>query len=94
MAPEDETLAADTAEIDGFMTVTVMVAAVALTPASFVATAVRVCEPLEIRVVSQDTVAEVTTCVRCQDMLERAQQFEPVMVGGDRDEMDDEELAS
>lgn len=37
---------------------------------------------------------EVTTCVRCQDMLERAQQFEPVMVGGDRDEMDDEELAS
>jgi len=37
---------------------------------------------------------EVTTCVRCQDMRERSQQFEPVMVGGDRDEMDDEEVAS
>ena len=37
---------------------------------------------------------EVTTCVRCQDMLERTQQFEPVMAGVDHDEMDDEELAS
>ena len=37
---------------------------------------------------------EVTTCVRCQDMLERAQQFEPVMAGADRDELDDEELAN
>ena len=37
---------------------------------------------------------EVTTCVRCQDMLERAQLFEPVMAGADRDEMDDEELPS
>ena len=37
---------------------------------------------------------EVTTCVRCQDMLERTQRFEPVMAGVDHDEMDDEELAS
>ena len=38
---------------------------------------------------------EVTTCVRCQDMLERAQRFEPVMAGLDRDEQpDEEELAS
>jgi DnaK suppressor protein len=37
---------------------------------------------------------EVTTCVRCQDMLERAERFEPVMAGFDHDEMDDEELAS
>jgi len=37
---------------------------------------------------------EVTTCVRCQDLLERAQRFEPVMAGVDHDEMDDEELAS
>src|SRR5262245_25721281 len=37
---------------------------------------------------------EVTTCVRCQDMLERAQQFEPVMAGVDSEETDDEELAS
>jgi RNA polymerase-binding transcription factor DksA len=26
---------------------------------------------------------EVTTCVRCQDMLERSQQFEPVLAGVD-----------
>src|SRR5262249_2612517 len=37
---------------------------------------------------------EVTTCVRCQDMLERAEVFEPVMAGGDHDEIDDEEPAS
>jgi DnaK suppressor protein len=37
---------------------------------------------------------EVTTCVRCQDMLERTLRFEPVMAGVDPDEMDDEELAS
>jgi len=37
---------------------------------------------------------EVTTCVRCQDLLERAQRFEPVMAGVDHDETDDEELAS
>jgi DnaK suppressor protein len=37
---------------------------------------------------------EVTTCVRCQDMLERSQQFEPVMAGVDRDELEEEELAS
>ena len=37
---------------------------------------------------------EVTTCVRCQDMLERTQGFEPVMAGFDHDETDDEELAS
>jgi DnaK suppressor protein len=37
---------------------------------------------------------EVTTCVRCQDMLERSQQFEPVMAGVDRDDLDEEELAS
>ena len=36
---------------------------------------------------------EVTTCVRCQDMLERTQQFEPVMAGVDHDEIDDEEPA-
>ena len=37
---------------------------------------------------------EVTTCVRCQDMLERTQQFGPVMAGADHDEIDDEEPAS
>jgi len=37
---------------------------------------------------------EVTTCVRCQDMLERTHEFEPVMAGVDHDGVDDEELAS
>jgi DnaK suppressor protein len=37
---------------------------------------------------------EVTTCVRCQDLLERAQRLEPVMAGLDRDELDDDEPAS
>jgi DnaK suppressor protein len=33
---------------------------------------------------------EVTTCVRCQDMLERAQRFEPGIAGLDHDEMDED----
>ena len=37
---------------------------------------------------------EVTTCVRCHDMLERALRFEPVMAGLDHDELDDDELPS
>jgi len=37
---------------------------------------------------------EVATCVRCQDVLERTRQFEPVMAGVDHDEVDDEEQAS